>query len=323
MNFTKSRSVYVAAVALMAASLFSCKSADRGGVTLTPKIPVDSESEITENKPLSLLSQTTKCLEIPADDYFLNTAAATQVVDCLAERNNQGWILTSREEILSTNGMCLSVADQTESSASAVVEGCDLSTKQKWTLNTLDKTIRNQGFPNLCLDVNSEIVNGVLDGKLLACNGDASQQWHATVLERKRIESVSDPDFFINLEPLEPGGVEHLKVSRVDIKWFSGYWTIEPAGDYYRIRSYWLSDRFLNIEYGWLKVDYIKHYWESAKWSKIKQVEGDNEYYIFRNLWQRDIYLGISEDMTLAAGKLNEIKLGSHRWKITNFKPIQ
>jgi hypothetical protein len=258
-------------------------------------------------------------LEILAGDYYLNKAA-TRFVDCVADRSNQGWTLTAMEEILSTNGRCLSVADPTESSASMIVEDCNQSVKQKWTVNTLDKTISNQGFPNLCMDVNSEIATGVFYGKLSGCNGQASQQWYAHVLDLKRIESVSDPDFFINIES-ETGGPENIKINRADARWHSGYWTFEPAGAGVRIRNYFRPDRFVNIEYGELVAGNIYHYWESARWMIIKQVDGGEEYYLIKNFWKQDIYLGISGDMTLIAGRLDEINPGSQRWKITAEKP--
>lgn len=301
-------------------TLASCDSADRGGVTLTPKPPqTDSDPQPNKsNGPQSIISITTKCIAV-YEPHFLNDSdgSKVQTVDCVAGNVYQNWFLTQAGEILSANGQCLASEGNPDTNVRIVLNNCDDSNAQKWVLDEQTATIRSQEDFNLCIEMPRETIQ--FNGSqiyLMPCHSKENQQWLVQTLKRKYLSSALYPELSINIEPQVIGGEPHLGATRIIDGWLSAEWTLEPVWTHYRIRNRWKPDRFLHIENGYLEASVIPYYWQSAFWTLIRQENRHGKVYLLRNTWRNDFYIGLDANQELKAGTFAELIDGSALWRI-------
>lgn len=309
---------------LSISALIACDTADRGGVTLEPKLPppgAPPRPDISsDEKPVSIISGTAKCLSVNPEDY-LNDGNGSRVYswDCIADSVFQSWFLTLQKEILSTNGQCLGLSGELGSDAKVVLNNCDGSIAQRWIMDDHISVIHNEAGFNFCLEASADSIrtNGT-SLRLMPCNGTATQQWATHVLKRQHLASVTDPELLINIEPQK--GNSTPAATPIIGGWISAEWTLEPVWNYYRIRNQWKQDHFLHVEYGALEAGPIQYHWESAFWALIRQDSSDGAVYLLRNVWQEDTYIGMDENNLLKAAPFNNLVDGSTLWRITEVK---
>lgn len=301
--------------------LASCESADRGGVTLTPKPapPSIQPPPSVSGEPLSIISATAMCLAVYEPDFLsANDGSKVQTVYCVPNSIFQSWRFTPQREILSDNGQCLSPGGVADAGTLVVLKQCDGSIDQKWVLDAQSVTIRPESNANLCLETPklTVFVNGI-ELYLMPCHGEENQQWVAQKLTPKQFTSAFNSELSISIKPNTPNGLPHLAAMQNDSAWLiAAAWTLEPVGNFYRIRNLWKPDRFLHVEHGFLEAGTISPYWDSAIWTIIRQDDSQGEAYLLRNLRLNNIYIGLDEDQVLKAGTLSELVDGSTLWRV-------
>lgn len=307
------------------AVLSACEFGERGGVTLKPKddsfngyIPPGEEPKL---ESIAILSHSAKCLQLAPQDYAqLNNPARIEAWNCKAEIPFQSWHVTEDQEIMSTNGQCLSLGARADDGFNITAVTCSGSRDQKWDINEQTGTINNNQEYHLCLGI--QFVNLEQNGdliQLLSCHGKESQQWKLVPLKRQTISSAQNTALKINIEPKPEG--PPLGATPIINGWLSAEWSLEPAGSHYRIRNYWKPDQFLHIEYGNLQSGPAHHYWLSGQWTLIRQSDGPDAVYLFRSAWKTDVYIGLDENQNLRAGNFSELVDGSTEWRIQDVNP--
>lgn len=300
--------------------LASCESADRGGVKLTqkPSPPSIQPPQVTNNEPVSIISATAKCLAVYEPDFHnASDGSKVQTVDCVPGSIYQNWLFTPQREILSDNGQCLAPAGKPEAGTLVVLNHCDGSVDQKWVLDVQSISIRLGNISDLCLEMPKLTIQ--FNGSQLVlepCHGEDNQQWVAQKLLHKQLISALYPGLSISLEPSAASGPPRLAVTPSVVDWTSAAWTLEPIGNFYRIRSQWRPDRFLHLERGFLEAGTISPYWDSAIWMIIRKDDSQGEAYLLRNLRLNNIYIGLDADQVLKAGTLSELADGSSLWRV-------
>lgn len=300
--------------------LVACESADRSGVTLTqkPSEPGIQPPPTTTNEPVSIISATAKCLAVYEPDFHsFNNGSKVQTVDCVAGSIYQNWHLTQHREILSDNGQCLEPAGEPESGALVVLNDCDGSAYQKWVVDEHTSSIHHGYEFSLCLEMPKLTIQ--FNGSplfLMSCHGEGNQQWVAQALRFKRLTSALNEELSISIVPSAAEGPPILATSRNVHDWHSAAWTLEPVGNFYRIRNSWKPDRLLHIENGFLEASTISPYWESAMWAFIRQNDRQGEAYLLRNVGLNNIYIGLDANYELKAGTFTEVVDGSTLWRI-------
>ena len=305
---------------LLTSILASCENAGRGGVTLTAKpSPLGIQPPPNaSNEPVSVISATAKCLAVYEPDFHnSNDGSKVQTVDCVPNSIYQNWRLTQQREILSDNGQCLAPAGDPEVGTLVVLNDCNGSTDQKWVLDEQTATIHHENDFNLCLEMPQLTVH--FNGShlfLMSCHGEENQQWVAQTLRHKHLVSALNAELSISIEPSATGGAPHLAATRNVKDWLSAAWTLEPVGNFFRIRSGWKPDRFLHVERGFLEASTINPYWDSAVWTFIRQDDHQGEAYLLRNVRLNNIYIGLDANHELKAGTFTELVDGSTLWRI-------
>lgn len=314
--------VRVAVLTTLVWMLASCESADRGGVKLTQKpIPPSIQPpQIGSNEPVSIISATAKCLAVYEPDFHnAIDGSKVQTVDCVAESIYQNWLFTQQREILSDNGQCLATAGKPEAGTLLVLNHCDGSEDQKWMLDEQSVSIRHGKDRHLCVEMPKLTIHFNGSQLVLApCHGEDNQQWVAQKLIHKQLISALHPELSIGLEPKAGGGPPRLTLTPNLLDWASAAWTLEPIGNFYRIRSQWRPDRFLHLERGFLEAGTISPYWDSAIWMIIRKDDSQGEAYLLRNLRLNNIYIGLGADQDLKAGTLSELIDGSTVWRVVD-----
>lgn len=303
---------------LVASILASCESADRSGVTLTPKPSQQGiqPAPTVGNEPVAIISATAKCLAVYEPDFHnSNDGSKVQTVDCVAGSIYQNWRLTQQREILSDNGQCLAPFKGPEASTLVVLRDCDGSNDQTWVFDEQTATIHYESDFNLCLEMPKLTIQ--FNGSpllLMTCHGEENQQWVAQTLKHKHLTSALNGDLSISMDPRSTGGAPILAATLKDR--LSAAWTLEPVGGFHRIRNQWKPDHFLHIERGSLEVSTISPYWDSAVWTFIRQEDRQSEAYLLRNIRLNNIYLGLDANHELKAGTFAELVDGSTLWRI-------
>lgn len=308
-------------LALLISILASCENADRDGVTLTPKpsqpgLPPPSN---VSNQPLSIISAAAKCLAVYEPDFHNSIEGSkVQTVGCVPNSIYQNWHLTQQREILSDNGQCLAPAGDPVVGVLVVLNDCDGSTDQKWVLDEQTTTIHNETDFHLCLEMPKLTIH--FDGSqliLMPCHGEENQQWVAQTLKYKYLISALNAEL-ISMESSTTDGAPHLTATRNVNDWLRAAWTLEPVGNFYRIRSRWRRDHFLHVERGSLEASAISPYWDSAIWAFIRQDNRQGEAYLLRNVRLTNIYIGLDANHDLKAGTFTELVDGSTLWQIVD-----
>lgn len=200
-----------------------------------------------------------------------------------------------------------------------VLNECDGSIDQKWVLDEQTTAIHHEADFNLCLEMPKLTIQ--FDGSqlfLMPCHGGENQQWVAQTLKYSYLISVLNAELSISMESSATDGPPHLTATRNVKDWLRAAWTLEPVGNFYRIRSSWMRDRFMHVERGSLEAGSISPYWDSAMWAFIRQDNRKGEAYLLRNVRLDNIYIGLDANNELKAGTFTELVDGSTLWRIVD-----
>jgi hypothetical protein len=140
------------------------------------------------SRPAPVIGPAGKCL-----DNYANLKRAgnrVQLYTC-NETDAQKWTVNSNSTIVNANGYCLTATGTTKATA-AVIDVCNGSTRQNWSLNTTNHTILSAAS-KLCLD---DYANLSRDGNLVqiyTCNGTTAQVWLPQGIDADPVANITAP----------------------------------------------------------------------------------------------------------------------------------
>lgn len=315
-----------------------CGQGDRGGVSLqvnarnssSPLVLFSSSAHSSsaashassslpngasiEDKPMHLVAQVGKCLQILLDDYLNATEKGSlQSWDCYAKSSHQQWIWKETGELVSLNQQCLTVGEQNKSGGVNIyMSTCKNTVAQKWYFDELTAAITNDLYPDLCVDIwNSESeTNGKLI-QLYKCLKGHNQRWAAQEIESVFIRNWSNNGLYLNINP-SSGLLEAMPVSE---GWVSATWQVEPLGDAVRLRNSWDLAKFINYDNSLVATDVLWG-WHSARWYLVPREDLGKNKFLIRNYWKPDLYVGLGENNTLVIDGLDNLVDGTELWVI-------